>query len=297
LGGSLVHGGNFGREVLGGHSVLSHDNISGGGETELVNTDNLAGILVPKTSDTSLDSDALGARSREDGLFVVIRLALEGLHARHRDNTGSRQVGGGLEGVSDLRTGGKDNEFQVTRLLLGNVTSLQGSGTSLHVVHVSVLVDVLTREDQSSRTFLAGDGRNHGGDSLFGIGRSVDIKIGDNTKSRHSLDRLMGGSILTDTDRIVGKNVGNTVQLRKGSDTGSGTEIVNEDQESGSRDLEKTVETKSVHDGSHGVLTDTKVQVLSGVSLVESGSKVTSVVDVVTGGSVKIGRTRDVVRD
>mmetsp|Transcript_37834 Transcript_37834/g.91755 ORF Transcript_37834/g.91755 Transcript_37834/m.91755 type:complete len:110 (+) Transcript_37834:626-955(+) len=107
----------------------------------------------------------------------------------------------------------------------------------------------------------------------------------------------MGRAILTDTDGVVGKDVRNTVQFRKRGDTTGGAEVVNEDQESGSGDLEKSVEGESVHDGSHGVFTDTEVQVLSGVRLIETSTEVASVVDVVTGGTVKIGRSRNVMGD
>mmetsp|Transcript_6241 Transcript_6241/g.17866 ORF Transcript_6241/g.17866 Transcript_6241/m.17866 type:complete len:427 (-) Transcript_6241:200-1480(-) len=44
------------------------------------------------------------------------------------------------------------------------------------------------------------------------------------------------------------------------------------------------------------MLTDTEVQVLSSISLVESRSEVTTVVDVVTGGSVQVSRSRNIVR-
>merc|ERR1740115_230916 len=106
----------------------------------------------------------------------------------------------------------------------------------------------------------------------------------------------MGRSILTNSDGIVGKNVRNTSQLGKRGNTDGRTEVINENQESGSGDLEKSVECESVHDGSHGVFTDSEVQVLSSVGLVETRSEVSSFVDVVTGGSVKIGRSRNVVR-
>mmetsp|Transcript_10914 Transcript_10914/g.16470 ORF Transcript_10914/g.16470 Transcript_10914/m.16470 type:complete len:430 (-) Transcript_10914:162-1451(-) len=45
------------------------------------------------------------------------------------------------------------------------------------------------------------------------------------------------------------------------------------------------------------MFTDSEVQVLSSVGLVETSTEVSAVVDVVTGGSVKIGRSGDVVRN
>ena len=293
----LLHGGNFGGQVLSGHSVFGHDNVTRGGESELVDTNNLGGVLVPRIRDTGFHGNSLCARRRKDGFLVFGRLSLVNFHARHGDNTGSRKVGGGLKGVLDLRSGGKDDQVQVSGLSLGNVSSLKSSLTSGHVVHIVVLVNVLTREDKGGRSFLAGGGVSHGGNSFLGISRSVDIQVRDDTKTGDGLDRLVGRSILTDSDRIVGKNVRDGSQLGKGGNTDGRSEVVNEDQEGRSRDLEKSVEGESVHDGSHGVFTDTEVQVLSAVGLVETSSEVSSFVDVVSGRSVKIGRSGDVVRD
>merc|ERR1719454_319363 len=101
-----------------------------------------------------------------DGFLVFGRLSLVNFHARHGDNTGSGKVGGGLESVLDLRSGGKDDQLQVSSLGLGNVSSLKSSLTSGHVVHIVVLVNVLTREDKGGRSFLAGGGVSHGGNSF-----------------------------------------------------------------------------------------------------------------------------------
>mmetsp|Transcript_52038 Transcript_52038/g.125585 ORF Transcript_52038/g.125585 Transcript_52038/m.125585 type:complete len:636 (-) Transcript_52038:69-1976(-) len=199
--------------------------------------------------------------------------------------------------MGDLRSSGDDDHVKVGSFLLGDVGTLEGTLTAGHVVHVVVLVDVLTREDQCSGSLLACDRGDHGCNSLFGVSRTVNIQVGDNTESRNCLNRLVSGAVLTDTDGVVREDVRDTVQLRKSGDTDSGAEVVDEDQEGRSRDLEKTVESESVHDGTHGVFTDTEVKVLSGVRLVEASTEVSTIVDVVTGRSVKIGRSRNVVRD
>mmetsp|Transcript_14996 Transcript_14996/g.24389 ORF Transcript_14996/g.24389 Transcript_14996/m.24389 type:complete len:312 (+) Transcript_14996:654-1589(+) len=105
----------------------------------------------------------------------------------------------------------------------------------------------------------------------------------------------MGGSILTNTNGVVGQDVRHAAKLGKGGNTDGGAEVIHEDQESGSRGLEDTMVCDTVEDGSHGMLTDTEVQVLSSVGLVESSSEVSSSIDVVTGGTVEIGRSRDIV--
>jgi len=107
----------------------------------------------------------------------------------------------------------------------------------------------------------------------------------------------MRGAIFTNSDGIVGEDVRDAVEFRKSSHANGGSEVVDEHKEGGSRDFEKSMVRESVHDGSHGVLADTKVQVSASVRFVETGTEVTSIVDVVRGGSVEIGRSRDVVRD
>mmetsp|Transcript_24619 Transcript_24619/g.38027 ORF Transcript_24619/g.38027 Transcript_24619/m.38027 type:complete len:530 (+) Transcript_24619:759-2348(+) len=105
----------------------------------------------------------------------------------------------------------------------------------------------------------------------------------------------MGGSILTNSNGIVRQDVRNAVQLRQRCHTDGGTEVVHKHRKGRSRDLEQTVVSKSVQNGSHGMLTDSKVQILVGVALIKSGTKVASIVDVVAARSVQIGRSTDVV--
>mmetsp|Transcript_31839 Transcript_31839/g.67832 ORF Transcript_31839/g.67832 Transcript_31839/m.67832 type:complete len:518 (+) Transcript_31839:724-2277(+) len=93
----------------------------------------------------------------------------------------------------------------------------------------------------------------------------------------------------------MGKDVGHTAKLSKGGNTDGGAEVINEDKEGGPRGLEDAVVSNAVEDGSHRVLADSEVQVLARVGLVEAGTEVSAVVDVVTGGAVEIRRPRDVV--
>mmetsp|Transcript_25037 Transcript_25037/g.54582 ORF Transcript_25037/g.54582 Transcript_25037/m.54582 type:complete len:349 (-) Transcript_25037:340-1386(-) len=93
------------------------------------------------------------------------------------------------------------------------------------------------------------------------------------------------------------EDVRDTSELGKAGNTDSGAEVVSEDKEGGSRGLEEAVVGETIEDGSHGVLTDTEIKVLSGVGLVETGTPVSTIVDVVTARSVKVGRTGDVIGD
>mmetsp|Transcript_27668 Transcript_27668/g.42572 ORF Transcript_27668/g.42572 Transcript_27668/m.42572 type:complete len:434 (+) Transcript_27668:658-1959(+) len=105
----------------------------------------------------------------------------------------------------------------------------------------------------------------------------------------------MGRTVFTNSDRVVGKDPRDTVEFGKSSNTDGWAEVVNENSEGRSRSLEESVVAESVKDGSHSVFADSEVKVLSSVGLVQSRSEVSSVVDVVTGRSVEISRSRDVV--
>mmetsp|Transcript_18439 Transcript_18439/g.41040 ORF Transcript_18439/g.41040 Transcript_18439/m.41040 type:complete len:735 (-) Transcript_18439:56-2260(-) len=292
---NLVHGSNLGSKVLRAHSKLLHDNVSGRRKSEPINSNNLRGVLVPRGAHTGLHGNALRAGGRQDGLLVVIRLTLVGFHARHGDNTSSGHVSGSLEGVLDLRSGGDNDEVKVGRLLLRDVGTLECTSAPLHGRHVGVLFKVLAREDEGGGSFLSGDRAHVGSNRLLGISRAVDIKVGDNAEAGNGLNGLVGGAVLSDTNGVVGQNVRDTVQLSKRGNTDGGTEVVNEDEEGGAGSLEDAVVSNTVEDGTHGVLTDSEVKVLPRVRLVESSAEVSSIVDVVAGGAVKIGRAGDVV--
>mmetsp|Transcript_23877 Transcript_23877/g.37589 ORF Transcript_23877/g.37589 Transcript_23877/m.37589 type:complete len:622 (-) Transcript_23877:51-1916(-) len=195
----------------------------------------------------------------------------------------------------DLRSGGDDDQVEIGSLRLGDVGSLEGSLTTRLCRHVGVLVKVLTGEDEGGGSVLTGHTGHVSGNGLLGITGTEDIKVGDDTEARHSLNRLMGGSILTNTNGVMGQDVRHTAELGKGRNTDGGAEVINEHQEGRSGGLEDTVIRDTVEDGSHGVFTDSEVQVLACVGLIEPGAEVSSIVDVVTGGAVKIGGSRDVV--
>ena len=93
----------------------------------------------------------------------------------------------------------------------------------------------------------------------------------------------------------MGEDVRDASELGKTSDTDSRAEVVSEDKEGRSGDLEEAVVGEAVHDGAHGMLTDTEVKILSGVRLVKASAPVSTVVDVVAARSVEVGRAGNVV--
>eukprot|EP00001_Collodictyon_triciliatum_P169713 30064_3 len=119
----------------------------------------------------------------------------------------------------------------------------------------------------------------------------ITSRLGKGAEGRNRLNRLVSGAVLADTD-IVSEDVGGG-KLGKRGDTDRGPHVVNEHKEGGTGRAEETVEGDTVHERSHGVLTDTEVEVLAGISLVEALAEVAAVLDVVLVGAVEIGRARE----
>merc|ERR1719384_7207 len=215
-------------------------------------------------------------------LLVFIGLSLEYRCTWHRNNTCSWHILSYLDCVLKFRSSCKDDNLKIFSFLLSNISSLKSTLTTCHEVHVVVLVHILTREDKCSWSFLTCNGVNHSSNSLFSITWTVGIKVREYTKSRNSLNRLVGWSIFSNSDGVMGKDVRNASKLSKGCNTDGWAKVINENSESRSGCLEDSVVSNTVKDGSHSVFTDSEVQVLSRVSLVESSSEVSSVFDVVT---------------
>src|SRR5690606_9600053 len=71
-----------------------------------------------------------------------------------------------------------------------------------------------------------------------------------------SLDRLMGRTVLTKTNGVVGGNP-NDLVVREGRETDGTGGVGDEVQESTTIGNSGTVDGQTVHDGTHTVLTDT----------------------------------------
>lgn len=70
-------------------------------------------------------------------------------------------------------------------------------------------------------------GADKGSNGLLSMRWPPDIKVGEYMKSRNSLNRLVGRSILSNSNGFVGKKVRQTLKLGKGSNTNVGMEVVN----------------------------------------------------------------------
>ena len=66
---------------------------------------------------------------------------------------------------------------------------------------------VLSGVGHDGRSVLGLDGNEISGGSLVTVGRSPEGKVGGSSQPSGSLDRLMGRSVFSKTDRVVGSDV------------------------------------------------------------------------------------------
>ena len=86
--------------------------------------------------------------------------------------------------------------------------------------------------------------------SLVSVSRSVDLHVGQSPQPSDSLDRLVGGTVLTQTDRVVGGNVEHSEVGQAGKSDGTGG-VGDEVEESGTEGDDTTVGGETVADGGH----------------------------------------------
>mmetsp|Transcript_15862 Transcript_15862/g.53056 ORF Transcript_15862/g.53056 Transcript_15862/m.53056 type:complete len:449 (+) Transcript_15862:44-1390(+) len=289
----------FLNKVLGSHSKLRHHDVSWGREAEPLDTNNLSvqsNILVPHGTDTGLHSNPLQAGRRKDRVPVLLALLVEEVHRWHGNNADAiSELLGSSHSVLNLGSRSHDDHLEGPGLLLGDVSSLQHTLTPGLNRNLVESLDVLTSEDDGSGTILALLRMDVGSDGLLGVSRADDVQVGEHAERRNSLDRLMGGTVLANTDGVVSQDVGGG-QFSQSSHTDGSAHVIDENQEGGARWSEQSMEGDSIHDGSHTMLADSKVEVLSSIGLVKSPAEVSAILDVVLVGSVKIGRTREELR-
>lgn len=141
---------------------------------------------------------------------------------------------------------------------------------------------------------LGEDGNEVRSGSLVTVGGSPEGQVGGGSQPSGSLDRLVGWSILTETDRVVGGNLDDSKvrQSRQSDGTGSVGDKV---EESGAEGDQTSVRGDTVTDGGHTVLSNTKSEVSSGVAT-KTGGWVLEVLGALPSGQVgtgQIGRTTD----
>ena len=266
------------------------DILVGARGTEAVETELLVSVALPAHGGESLDGED-GDVVGEDLELVGLVLGIEDLEARNGDNAGGNavlllEVGGSLDTDADLGTGGDEGDGSVGGLE-GDVGTLEGllDGGSLE------LGQVLTGEGQNAGGVLGGQSRVVGSAGLVAVSRAPDHAVGQSTEVSQSLNRLVGRTVLTQTDGVVGGNV-------DGADTGEGRQtdstggVGDEVQEGTTSGDDGTVGGETVHDGGHGVLTDTVAEVATGpvTDVVLGGLEVDGVLPAGVVGASQVGR-------
>ena len=99
---------------------------------------------------------------------------------------------------------------------------------------------------------------------LVTVSGSVDLHVGEGSQPSDGLYRLVGRTILTETDRVVGGDVEDSEVGEGGESNGTGG-VRDEVEEGGSEGDDTTVSGETVTDGGHSVLPDTEPDVSSGV--------------------------------
>lgn len=158
---------------------------------------------------------------------------------------------------SDLRSGGDEDDVGVL-LVVDGVTALHGRLKS----GVLELWKVLAREGNDGWGVLGGESDVVCGGGLVSISWAPDHAVWKSTEVSEGLDWLMGWSILTKTDGVVGGNP-DGADLGKGGETDGTGGVGDEVKESSSVWDDGSVCGETVHDGTHGVLTDTVSDVTS----------------------------------
>lgn len=158
-------------------------------------------VLLPASGGEGFDGEDGGTASQY-AEAVLQGLAVEDRPARQGNNTGLDtlvvQLDGSLHGNADLGAGGDDSEILILDLV-DNVATLGG------VLESGVLEvgEVLAgeREDGGGAGALQSDVVCGG--RLVTVSGSPEVDVGDGAEVDTSLDRLMRGSILTETNGIV----------------------------------------------------------------------------------------------
>src|SRR5665811_1064843 len=89
--------------------------------------------------------------------------------------------------------------------------------------------------------------------------RQHDIQAGNGTKGGQVLDGLMGRSVLSETDGVVGPDEGHG-QLLEGGQSNRRTHVVREHQEGAAVGTSESLQRDSVEDAAHAELADAEVQ-------------------------------------
>ena len=238
---------------------------------EPVETELLVSVSLPAHGAHDLNRQR-GDTVGQNAEAVLLRLSIENLKAGKRDNAGLDVVLlteflDGVNADADLGTGGDEGDVG-TFLLVEDVSTLDGlvDGRTLE------LGKVLAGQGKDAGSVLGGEGDVVGSAGLVAIGRAPHHHVGQSTEVGEDLNRLVGRAVLTKTNGVVGGNPEDTDlgERRKTDGTGS---VRDEVEESATVGDNGAIGSHAVHDGTHGVLTDTEADVAAGVVAQSSGRR------------------------
>lgn len=269
------------------------DILVGARGTESVETKLLVSISLPAHGAHDLNGQR-GDTVGQDRESVLLGLSVKDLEARHGDNSDLDAVLlqeqlGGIHGDANLGTGGDQGDLGSLDLLQ-DVTTLDG----LLDDGALELGQVLSGEGNDAGGVLGGQGNVVGSAGLVAVSRAPDHAVGQSTEVSQSLDRLVSRAVLAQTDGVVGGHP-DSADARQGRQTDGTGSVGDEVEESTTVGDDGSVGGQTVHDGTHGVLTDTVSDVSSGV-VTEAGGlglEVNSLLPAGKVGASQISRAAD----
>src|SRR6185369_10755688 len=139
---------------------------------ESVDADNMAvqaDILAPVVGYAGFDGHALATGRWQYAIAIGLRLAIEHIRARHRNDAGSdalrRQGASGLHRKVDFRAGGDKDQIERSARRIAEYVAAELDQSQLRI-GTRLVREILAREDQARWAFLALDRRFPGDRTL-----------------------------------------------------------------------------------------------------------------------------------
>ena len=210
---------------------------------------------VPPERAGGLHGHAGPEAGRQDRVAVGRGLRREELEGGHADHPRADAVGGqqpaGAQGDGHLRAGADQDAV---------VAVGQHVGPPLDLVGAVEDRQPLAGEDQHRGRVAAlqGDAPRRGG--LVGVGRPQGDQVRHGAQRGQVLDRLVGGAVLSQRDRIVGVDEDRPQAAQRGQPHRV-LHVVVELEEGGAGRAQAAVRVQAVGDGAHGVLAHAEAEV------------------------------------
>lgn len=254
-------------------------------------------VAFPAHGRSSLNREH-GNAIRQNLKLVLLGLRVEDLEARSRDHTRGHavlllQVVSSLDTDADFGSG-RDQSHAGVGHFHGSIGSLDRKLDR----RVLQLGQVLTGESKDAGGVLGGQRNVVGSAGLVPIGRTPHHAVRQRTEVSQGFHRLVSRTVLTQANRVVGSNVDHT-NARQSRQTDGTRGVRDEVQESTTGGDDSAVDSQTVHDGSHSVLTHTVADVAAGpvANAVLRGLEVDGVLPAGVVGARQVRRAREKLRD